>query len=57
MANPLLASMLAQLQQNQHSMGTPISIANTSNSQVIGTLSQHVIFFFEFKYMCIGASG
>ena len=45
MANPLLASMLAQLQQNQHSMGTPISIANTSNSQVIGTLSQDVIFF------------
>ena len=36
MANPLLASLLAQLQRKQHSMGTPTSIANTANSQVIG---------------------
>ena len=51
MANPLLASLLAQLQRNQHSMGTPISIANTANSQVIGTaaFSFARCHFFEFK--------
>ena len=31
----IMASLLAQLQQNQHSIGTHISIANTANSQVI----------------------
>ena len=48
MANPLL---LAQLQRNQHSMGTPISIANIANSQVIGTaaFSFARCHFFEFK--------
>ena len=57
MANPLLASLLAQLQRNQHSMGTPISIANTANSQVKALqpfLSQDVIFL-NSKY--IGTSG
>ena len=51
MANPLLASLLAQLQRNQHSMGTPISIANTANSQVIGTaaFSFARCHFLEFK--------
>ena len=57
MANPLLASLLAQLQRNQHSMGTPISIANMANSQVKALqpfLSQDVIFL-NSKY--IGTSG
>ena len=57
MANPLLASLLAQLQRNQHSMGTPISIANTANSQVKALqpfLSQDVIFL-NSEY--IGTSG